>query len=236
LSTSSNKNSVIIVAETPIINPSEIIPYQNLSVKYSVFLNTLLFLNWIEILSEDKQHFNMIALLNEKDKEYLPKYFLPQEAATIFYQESHLSEISEYLFKQTADINSKTIILFYNSIGFKLNEISRALNLIQTEEPSIVIGKSVGEKIILVCSNGLDGELIIPILTSERKYDQYLSSLTSKDIFIHTLDGFLSIDNFEDIKKLYIELSKKESLSYCSQKMHENFNDLFIEYKELLNV
>ena len=63
-----------------------------------------------------------------------------------------------------------------------------------------------------------------------------LSLISSKDIFIHTLDNFLSINDFEDIKKLYIELSKKESLSYCSQNMHESFNDLFIEYKELLNV
>lgn len=236
MSSSLTKNTVIIVAETPIMNPSEIIPYQNLSVKYSVFLNTLLFLNWVEILSEDKEHFSIIALLNEKDKEYLPKYFLPPDAATIFYHESHLPEISEYLFKKKADINSKTIILFYNSIGFKLNDISRALNLIQTDEPSIVIGKSSRDRIVFICSSGVDKELVDPLFVAKRKNAEYLNAISSKDIFIHTLDGFLSINDFEDIKKLYIELSKKESLSYCSPKMHESFNDLFIEYKELLDV
>lgn len=218
------------------MNPSEIIPYQNLSIKYSVFLKTLLFLNWIEILSEDKEHFSMIALLNEKDRQYLPKYFLPQGGATIFYSESHLPEISEYLIKQTADINSKTIILFYNSIGFMLNDISRALNLIQTDEPSIVIGKSNRDRIAFTCTLGIDKELVDPLFVTKRKNAEYLNAISSKDIFIHTLEGFLSINDFEDIKKLYIELSKKESLSYCSQKMHESFNDLFIEYKELLNV
>jgi len=227
---------VIIVAENPIMNPSEIIPYQNLSVNYSVFLNTLLFSNWVEILSENKENFDIITLLNEKDQEYLPKYFLPQDAVAIFSNESQLSEISEHLFKQTTASNPKTIILFYNSIGLNLNDISRLFNLIQTDEPSIVIGKSNRDRIVYTCSSGVDKELVDPIFVTKRKYAAYLNAISSKDIYIHTMDGFLSIDDFKDIKKLYIELSKKESLSYCSQKMHEGFNDLFIEYKELLDV
>jgi len=168
--------------------------------------------------------------------EYIPKYFLPDEAHTIIYNELKITNLSKYLHNQSLTINSKMLVLFYNSIGLSLNDFSRIFNLIQTEEPSLVIGKSVHDQIILSCSYGFDEELINPIITANRKYANYLNSISSKDIFIHTLDGYLSIDNFEDIKKLYIELSKKESLSYCSQKMHENFNDLFIEYKELLNV
>jgi len=175
-------------------------------------------------------------LLNEKDMEFIPKYFLPDNDHTITYNEPQLTNLTEYLLKRPISSNSKSLVLFYNSIGLRLIDILRIFNLLQAEEPSIVIGKSVYDKIILACTNGLDGELINSILAVKRNYDDYLSYVSSKDIFIHTLSGFLSIDNFEDIKKLYIELSKKESLSYCSQKMHENFNDLFIEYKELLNV
>ncbi len=92
----------------------------------------------------------------------------------------------------------------------------------------MVIGKSSQDKIVLTCSYGVDKDLIDPILLQIEEYTvNILNSISSKDIFIHTLDDFLSIDDFEDIKKLYIELSKKESLSYCSQKMHESFNDLF---------
>ena len=40
--------------------------------------------------------------------------------------------------------------------------------------------------------------------------------------------------DIQDFKTLYKELSKKESLIYCSQNMHEKFTHLFIEYKELL--
>ncbi len=128
------------------------------------------------------------------------------------------------------------MILFYNSIGIKRNDILRAFNLIQSDEPSLVIGKSGQDKIVFTCTSGIDEDLLDPIFTTKRKYSKYLSSISNQDLFIHTLDNFLSIDDFEDIKKLYIELSKKESLSYCSPKMHESFNDLFIEYKELLNV
>jgi hypothetical protein len=201
-----------------------------------VYLNTLLYSNWIEIFSDIKDQFEIFTIINEKDMEYIPKYFLPDEAHTITYKEPQLNNLSEYLNKQQLSINSKTLVLFYNSIGLRLNDISRIFNLIQIDEPSIVIGKSIHDKIILACTYELDGELVDPIITANRKYADYLSSISGKDIFINTLEGFLSIDNFEDIKKLYIELSKKESLSYCSQKMHENFNDLFVEYKELLNV
>ena len=231
-----NKNSIIIVADSPIINPKEIKSYINLSVNYSVYLNTLLYSNWLEIFSGIKEQVEIYTLLNERDVEYLPKYFLPQGIHLISYKERLLTTLSEHLLNQSLSLNSKTLVLFYNSIGLKLNDIFRIFDLLQIDEPSIVIGKSVNNKIVFTCTNGLDRELIDPIVSVRKNYNDYLSLISRKDIFIHALDGFTSIDNSEDIKKLYIELSKKESLSYCSQKMHESFNDLFIEYKEILNV
>ena len=94
----------------------------------------------------------------------------------------------------------------------------------------MVIGKSKRNKVILTCSYEVDKDLISPLFSTKRNFLNYLNYISSKDIFIHSLEGYFSIDDFEDIKKLYIELSKKESLSYCSQKMHESFNDLFVEY------
>ena len=235
MNNTTNKNSIIVIAETAILNPIEIDVYQNLSVNYSVFLNTLLFSNWVEILSEIRNDFEIIIFLNEKDKEFLPKYFLPFDTKTIFYNQSQLSDLTNYIVGNTLSGSLKNMILFYNSIGMNRNDISRAFNLIQSDEPSMVIGKSNQDRIVFTCTSGVDQDLIDPIFITKRKYSKYLSSISSKDLFIHTLDNFLLIDDFEDIKKLYIELSKKESLSYCSQKMHESFNDLFIEYKDLLN-
>ncbi len=66
-------------------------------------------------------------------------------------------------------------------------------------------------------------------------YDTFLLEAGKSDLFLNTLNGFQLIENFSDFKNLYIELSKKESLSYCSQQMHERFTNLFIEYKDLLD-
>jgi hypothetical protein len=232
---SENKNSVIIISEKPILNPAVTKEYPNLSVNYSGYLNTLLYSNWVELLSSLNKQYRIIHFLDKYDKEYLPKYFIPENTTVIFYDQTQLKKISEQIIKYTPSINTKNLILFSNSIGLNQNDIIRIFNLVQSDEPSIVIGKSWKDQIIFVCTLGIDDDLIDPILTSNRTYSQYLTEIGIKDIFINTLDNFLSINDFEDIKKLYIELSKKESLSYCSQKTHESFNDLFIEYKELLN-
>lgn len=236
MNNTANKNSIIIIAESAILNPTEINVYQNLSVNYSVFLNTLLFSNWVEILSEIRDDFEIITFLNEKDKEFLPKYFLPSGTKTIFDNQSQISDLSEIVTKNISKGSMKNMTLFYNSIGITKRDIFRAFNLIQSDEPSMVIGKSDQDKIVFTCTSGIDVDIFHPIFEAEKKFSKYLNLISSKDLFIHSLDNFLSIDDFEDVKKLYIELSKKESLSYCSQKMHESFNDLFIEYKELLNV
>jgi hypothetical protein len=231
-----NKDTVIIIAASAILNPKETRPYQNLSLNYSVYLNTLLYSNWLEIFKDISEQYEIIALLSEIDREFLPKYFIPPEIQQIFYKETPLKNLTDFLIKQSSVVNSKTLVLFYNSIGIKQSDISRVFNLNQSEESSLIIGRSVRGDIVFACTYGLDKDIFDPLLIINRKYDEYLSLISSKDIFIHTLDNFLSIDDFEDIKKLYIELSKKESLSYCSQNMHESFNDLFIEYKVLLNV
>ena len=236
MNNTANKNSIIIIAESSILNPLEINVYQNLSVNYSVFLNTLLFSNWVEILSEIRNDFEIITFLDDRDKEFLPKYFLPFDTKTIFYNPAQLSDLTENVIKNITTGSLKNMVLFYNSIGLTKNDILRSFNLIQSDEPSMVIGKSSQDKIVFTCTSGVDEDLLDPIFLTERIYSKYLNSIGNKDLFINTLDNFLSIDDFEDIKKLYIELSKKESLSYCSPKMHESFNDLFIEYKDILNV
>ena len=233
---SENKNTIILFSEKPILNPSEVKEYPKLSANYSIFLNTLLYSNWIEILSELKEKFEIIYFLSISDKDYLPRYFLSEDTNVIFYDPIKMVNFSDYLLKHALNNNSKTIILFSNSIGLSKKDFNRIFNLLQSDEPSVVIGKSDRDKIIFVCVTGVDKELIDPLLKFNREFSRYLNAISSKDIFINTLDNFLSINDFEDFKKLYIELSKKESLSYCSKKMHESFNDLFIEYKDLLNV
>lgn len=231
-----SKNTVIILAEFPTLNPDRITPIPGLSLKYTGYLNSLLISNWVELIYQLNESIEPFFLFNELDKEFIPKNLTGEKFNCIFYLEESLKNLYENILKKLTSENSKTLIIFYNSIGLKQSDISRIFNLIQTEESSLVIGKSNRDRIVFSSSNSIDKNLTDPLLITKRKYEEYLGLITVKDIFIHTMGGFLSIDDFEDIKNLYIELSKKESLLYCSQKMHESFNDLFIEYKELLNV
>lgn len=229
------KETLIILAESPILNPTIIQPISNLSISYNIYLHSLLYINWLEILLAIKEHFNIIGVLNEKDKEYLPKDFFHPEFQNLFYDQDLKHFLDEILLQPSLN-DSKILLIFHNSIGFKPGDIERFFNLVQTDESSVVIAKSNRNKILAACTYNPDKEFIDQLLDSDRDYNKFLNYIGSKDVFMHTIEGFLSVDDFEDIKKLYIELSKKESLSYCSQKMHESFNDLFVEYKELLNV
>ena len=230
-----NKKTVILLADLPILNPTIINPFQYLSIEYSIYLNSLLFTNWIEIVNSVSADIYPVIILSAKDQEYIPKSFLPDNFKKLFYKGSKLDNIQKDLIKLPIVNDSKILIIFYNSIGLKQSDISRIFNLVHSEDTSLVIGKSNRNKVILTCSYEIDKELIDPLFSTKRNFQNYLNFISSKDIFIHTLEGYFSIDDFEDIKKLYIELSKKESLSYCNPNMHESFNDLFVEYKDKLN-
>lgn len=231
-----NNHLVILFASTALFNPEEVKTFPNLSLQYSIYLNSLLVSNWMENLFGFKNDFDLITLLNVKDKEFIPKNFFPPEIKRAFYNESQLTNLEENVLGKLQLDSLKIVLLFHNSIGFNRNDIIRMLNLIHPDEASVVILKSGRDKIISTCLYGFDNQLFESLLTNNRNYSSILNLLAGRDILIHTLDGYLSIDDFEDFKKLYIELSKKESLAYCSPKLHENFNDLFIEYKDLLNV
>jgi hypothetical protein len=230
-----NKDIVIIFASSLIFNPTEVKIMSNLSLKYSIYLNSLLTSNWIENLTGSENNFELITLFNEKDKEFIPKNFFPPEIKKAFYTEAQLKNLDENILGKLQLDSLKIIVLFHNSIGLNKNDILRMFSLVHPDEASVVVAKSKRDKIILTCLYGFDNRLFESLLTFNQDYISVLNQLTNRDILIHTLDGYLSIDDFEDIKKLYIELSKKESLSYCSPTLHERFNDLFIEYKDLLN-
>ena len=236
MSEPSNKNSIVIISDIPIFNPKKVQSYQKISLDYTIYLNTLLISNWVEIFSEVIDRINVVTLLNSADREFHSKYLLPEEFNTAYYESGQLLNIGEKFIHTKINSNSNNLLIFCNSIGLTQEDIFRFFSLLQSDEPSVVIGKSVQNKITFICTSGNYPELIDALFKAKRNFEDYLKLISHRDILIHTLDKILSINDLQDIKKLYIELSKKESLSYCSQKMHESFNDLFIEYKELLNV
>lgn len=228
-----NTNKVAVLSELSIFNPDNVNPIPKLSIEYTVYLNSLLISNWVEILNEK---YYVMTLLNDKDKEFIPQKLFPDNFQIVFHNGFQTENVIETVLKGSSENNSKVLLLFFNTIGLRDKDIQRCFNLVNQEEASIVVAKSKNHKLILNCSMTSEKKIIESFIKADRDFNSYMNLVGDKDIFIHALDSFLSIDDFDDIKKLYIELSKKESHAYCSQKMHESFNDLFIEYKDLLNV
>ena len=230
-----NKNSIFLLAHKPILNPERIKVFEKLNAYYSVYLNSLLYLNWLEMFSSIKTNFDFYFVLNKEDKDFIPKNFIP-DYGTVILLESGMSNFLQTIVKNMRQVNyTKQIYIFYNSIRVAKEDVTKTFNLLSIDDQSIVIGKSENELIAFLGTNTADQNILNDLLLENINYDKLLNKLSKVDIFIQTIDNFLTLNNFNDVKKLYIELSKKESLSFCSENMHERFNDLFIEYKDLLN-
>ena len=130
-----SNRTIILIADSAVLNPTVIKPFQNLSTQYSVYLHSLLLSNWIDILNELKENTNLIILFSEKDKEYVPKNFIPKIFNIVYYSGSEF-EYSEEFIKQKLSNNTKTLFLFHNSIGIKQDDFERIFNLAQSEENS----------------------------------------------------------------------------------------------------
>jgi hypothetical protein len=80
--------------------------------------------------------------------------------------------------------------------------------------------------------NFFSESLFAELGSSQLKYDDILCELNKAGCFLFTLSGYLTIENICDFRELYRVLSRKESIEFCCQDIHEQFTHLFIEHKE----
>jgi hypothetical protein len=165
--------------------------------------------------------------MNKSDEEYIPKNFLPNASNLVLLNITTKEKLRDSLRELELKRYSKFLFAFFNSMGIKKEDICKTFNLLTVDDQAITVGKADNERIAFVGTNKIEENLLTKLSAQHAKYNNFL--------FLHTINNFFSINNFQDVKKLYIELSKKESLSFCSENMHERFNDLFVEYKYLLN-
>jgi len=230
-----NKYYIFLIAHKPILNPEKIKVFEKLNEYYSVYLNSLLYLNWIEILSSLKENIDFHLIFNQKDKDFIPKNFIPDSGKLILLESGTGKSLLNVFKNLQFNRHTRQIFIFFNSIKIKREDITKALDLLAIEDQAIVIGKSEKERIAFLGTNCGNEKILKQMFSKNTAYGKLLNGISKEDIFIQTIDNFLSIVNFNDVKKLYIELSKKDSLSFCSENMQERFNDLFVEYKDLLN-
>lgn len=199
----------------------------------NLFYSTL-FLNHYEVLLKAQSDFDIYFILNENDQNNLPYEMNLIKEKCLFF---NITEIN-FFFKE---LNEKyfmnylnNLIIYTNSIGITPSDIKKAIDFLAIDDETIVLGKSATDKIIFFGFNTFNPAITEGLDSSAKDFSRLLLKVCKEDNYLQVFGDFLSIDNLDDFKKLYSELSKKESINYCSTAMHERFTHLFVEYKDLL--
>ena len=229
------KNCIYVLSLHPVFNTEAAPQFENLSLRDSILLYSHLLANFIEIFASTDLSFELVFCLNEKDENYIPRNFFPDDSIIFFSASESANSNLKQLEQNYFSIFENNILIRANVIGLSEKTIQKIFNLLAIEDDVLVIGKSINKKVTLLGFNKLEINLLDEMFSRVLDYDKFLLEAGKSDLFLNTLNGFQLIENFSDFKNLYIELSKKESLSYCSQQIHERFTNLFVEYKDLLN-
>src|ERR1035437_10349550 len=227
-------SSIYLFPLHAIFNPEHIPPFETFDTEHSALLYSVLTENYKEIFEAFEGKINSVLVFDEKDRDFLTAPF-NQEGLNLFFGDTGnkalmLKNLSDKYFNNYTN----NLLVFSNSICLTANDIQQAFNLLSINDEAVVIGKTASGSITFLGFNTFNHELFDEIDWDNLNYDNFLLYSSKHEHFLHVIDNFLVIRNIEDFKNLYKELSKKESLAYCSQNMHEKFTQLFIEYKDLL--
>jgi len=226
---------IYVLCLHPVFNCEAAPKFENLSLRDSNLLYNHLLANFIEVFAGTELKFELVFCLNERDENYMPGNFFPDDSIIFINTSENNNSHLERLGKNYFSSFENNILIRADVIGISDKTIQKIFNLLAIEDDVLVIGKSINKKVALLGFNNLEMNLLDEMFSTTLEYDNFLIEAGKSDLFLNTLNGFQLIENFSDFKNLYIELSKKESLAYCSQQMHERFTNLFIDYKDLLN-
>ena len=218
----------------PVFNKEFIPVFGELDTEHSFQLYSSLVLNHKENFDKISEQFPVIYSFDEKDAEFLPGEFQDIKKNIVFTDTSNPPASVKVLFDKYFPEYDNNMVIYADSIGNSGDELKRVLDLISIDSDAVAIGKSMNGSVSFVGLNNLNLELLQDIHWDDMIYENLLRKVNKYDNFLYVLNDSLTIKTARDFKTLYSELSKKESLKYCSQEMHEKFTHLFIEYKDLL--
>lgn len=225
---------IYLQAFHPVFNRDYIPAFGELDEEHSAQLYSALVLNHIENLGNISDQCRVIYSLDERDAEFLPEEFEGLKDKIVYTDTSSPITSVKTLFDRYFPESDNNLVVYADSIGNSGKELRRALDLLSIDSDAVAIGKSINGGVSFVGLNNLNLELLQDINWDEMVYSKLLKKVSRYDNFIYVLNNSLTIKTAQDFRTLYSELSKKESLNYCSHRMHEKFTHLFIEYKELL--
>ena len=188
----------------------------------------------VENFFRDGNKTDCYFVLDERDRDFITDDFKTDKLNFHFADLTEQKLVFENLFLKEFSSHKNNIILSSDLIGINQIELDKYFNLLNIDDESLLIGKSNEGVIGVFGFNSYSVDIFNCLVKSEFNYNNFLSCTKTLNHFIHTLNDILLIKNIEHFKQLYIELSQKKSIEYCSQQMHEKFTHLFIEYKELL--
>lgn len=219
---------------TPVFNTDSVSTFESMSSGDSALLHSILFENYCEILKDLTDSATIIYCLDENDKNFIPREIREKLPEISWINSKDLNTELKSLNDKYLKNYHNNILIFAHSIGVTAQDIKKIFSLLEMEDESIFIGRDSGERIALFGFNTYNEELMGNISGDRNHYNEVLIKASKHENFVHTLSNYMLIETKDDFKKLYNELSRKESLNYCSQIIHEKFTHLFIEYKDLL--
>jgi hypothetical protein len=217
-----------------VFSRDKVLVFESMSRDDSSLLYSILYENYSEVLKEVTDLSTIIYCLDEKDKDIIPPDIKEKISDIFWVNSSELnSELKNFNDKYFKKFHNN-IIIFAHSIGVTSQDIKKIFSLLEMEDESFFIGRDTDERIALLGFNTYNEDLMGNIVEDRNHYNEVLIKASKHENFVHTLSNFMLMETKEDFKKLYNELSRKESLMYCNQNIHEKFTHLFIEYKDLL--
>lgn len=191
-------------------------------------------LNVLENLLLRNDKIDVFLILDDTDKEKIILELNDDQINVLNLNSYNLKFLLNSLSTNNFSSYKNNIIIFSDVIDFRPTDLDKHLSLLSIDDNSISISKSQNGKIKVFGFNNYTEELTKYLIESDFVLDNFLGYNKSTAYFVNILNDIMEISNQEDFKKLYSELSVKSSYEYCSEKMHERFTHIFIEYKDLL--
>jgi hypothetical protein len=227
------KSCVYIIPPCQVFQKEGCPVFESFSEEYSQLLYQALYLNFYDLFSAEVR-FNTVYVLPQRDSDYITEDM--KESGNNFYfvdtldYHAVINKLKEKLFQRY----SNNMLVFSNAIGITAKMLETAFNLLNYEDNYLVIGRAVSDAITYVGFNSFQAGIENLNNNGNIDFNETLKSICAVNSNIHIFNGGQVIKNLDDFKLLYKALSSKESFAFCSQKIHELFTNIFIEYKDLL--
>lgn len=227
-------NAVYIIPNFSAFNPDGIKDFEGFNKNDSLLLFSTLYLNLVENFVGQEFKADVYCVVDELDKKFIPNELGKTEIKILVEKLNNKKNLFDKLGSKEFSLHKNNLIISPDIMGINSVDVEKYFKLLSIEDESLLIGRSKDNCVVILGFNNYLEEVFINLLKVNFNYDELLIKISSLNYFIHTTKDILRINNLNDFKELYVDLSQKKSIDYCSQNMHERFTHLFVEYKDLL--